>query len=421
MLILRRLCISLFIFSTIYPLIAQKRDTLRLMHYNVLKYGEAGCAAIATKDGLLSSIFSDYRPDILTLNEIAELPGIAAKFRSGTLQYNSAMTPGLYSNSSNSNIVNLLFYNADKIGLLGQTAITGNIRDIDVFELFHKGSTVKGDTSKLWYFIAHFKSSQGFENEREAAAKDVTTWLKNHPEVENYVFSGDFNLYSSTEPAWKALTTSSNGNIWFKDPSGQSTGWDGANFAYIHTQSPSDGVNDCSVTGGMDNRFDFILVNPEMLLAGNPVSVVANTYRAFGNDGVSYNTALDCAETTSVSSQVCFALKRASDHLPVVMGLSFPTRSSADEAPYYFTIFDNPGPANSGKLRLKMNTNVGGTYFWDIFDVLGRYLGRGRIDVAVLPEETFEINIPSLSQGAYFLRIRDNEGNKSTKTFVLIP
>jgi hypothetical protein len=404
---------------TFSALHAQKRDTVRIMHYNVLKYGEAGCASLSTKDGLLRTIFDAYQPDILTLNEISEEPGIAAKFRSGTLQYNSAMTPATYSNTNNSNIVNLLFFNADKFGLLSQTAITGNVRDIDVFRLYHKDATSKGDTTDLWCFAAHLKASQGYEVDRGNAANDVVTWLNDHPEVKNYVISGDFNLYSSTEPAWIALTGTATPP--FKDPSGISTGWDGPDFAAVHTQSPSDGVNDCAVTGGMDNRFDFILVQPDMVLPSSTISVVGDTYKTYGNDGVSYNTSLDCGQTTSVSSQVCLALKRASDHLPVVMSLSFPAQSDGNDAPYDFIVYDNPGPANDGVLRVKIIGTTPQTYFYDIYDVLGRYVGRGRADTTLAPEEVLDLSIPPLAQGAYFLRLRDNAGNKVTKTVILIP
>lgn len=400
---------------------AQSRDTVRLMHYNVLKYGDVGCASLSTKDGLLRTIFDAYQPDILTLNEIADNPGIAAAFKTNTLKYNSAMSAGLYSNSNGSDIVNLLFYNADKFGLLSQTAIKGNVRDIDIYRLYHKGATSTGDTTDLWCIVAHLKASTGFELDRNEAAQDIIDWLKKHPEVKNYTISGDFNLYSSSEPAWQTLTGPNNGITYFKDPSGRPTGWNGQEFAFIHTQSPSDGVNDCAVTGGMDNRFDFILIKPEFSLPGNNIQLLAGSYRCFGNDGVSYNKSLDCGQTTSVSTQVCLALKRASDHLPVVMGLTFPVNNRDNNAPYAVEIHGNPFSLSSETLRVEINAAVTGPFFWDVFDVLGRWVARGYVNFSAAPAQTFELPLSGLGQGIYFLRVRDNAGHKVVQTFAAMP
>jgi hypothetical protein len=95
--------------------------------------------------------------------------------------------------------------------------------------------------------------------------------------------------------------------------------------ALIHTQSPHQDNNTPGspappgvVGGGMDDRFDFMLINSE-LAAANTVglSYVAGTYRSFGNDGLHYDNDINDTPLAPYGD----ALHAASDHIPVVMEL----------------------------------------------------------------------------------------------------
>ncbi|MEO6039404.1 MAG: hypothetical protein ABIQ93_13405, partial [Saprospiraceae bacterium] len=299
------------------PALAQSPDTLRFAHYNLLKYADPGCQSLTIKNARLKTIFDALRPDILSVNEM--LPSVTAinSLLTNALTFNAHLQSTTFGNSSGSEIVNTLYYNTDKLGYLGHQAITGNIRDIDIYRLYHLATTHPGDTSDLYCFVAHFKSSQGVSNvnARAAAAQSVVNWLQAHPQIQRYTLSGDFNLYSSTEPAYQTLLQR------FDDPTGQTNGWQGPGFAALQTQSPADGTEPCSVTGGMDDRFDFILSSADLLSGNGRIVALPYTYQTFGNDGVSYNSFLQCDATTSVSASVCAALRTASDHLPVTMQL----------------------------------------------------------------------------------------------------
>ena len=96
-------------------------------------------------------------------------------------------------------------------------------------------------------------------------------------------------------------------------------------YASVHTQSPHDG-SDGLVTGGMDDRFDFQLVSGE-LMDNEGVSYIPGSYHAFGNNGTSYNQAVNYfANTYPVSDAVLDALAHASDHLPVVADYQLPAK-----------------------------------------------------------------------------------------------
>ncbi len=368
---------------------SQSIDTLRFVQYNLLKYGEGGCLPMTTKNARMKIIFDALQPDILTVNEM--LPNAAAinSLRTNALSFNPAMQSTTFGNSTNSEIVNTLYYNADKLGYLGHQVITGNIRDIDVYRLYHLASTYPGDTTDFYCISAHFKSSQGESNvsARANAAQSVVNWLQAHPQIQRYTLSGDFNLYSSTEPAFQTLLQR------FDDPSGQPNGWQGLGFAVLQTQSPADGTDPCAVTGGMDDRFDFILASPNIYNGNDRIATLSSTYRTFGNDGVSYNTYLQCGNTTSVSPSVCEALRTASDHLPVTMQLLIQATTpvkQAWKAPLQCRILGNPVRES---VRIRLPEQWSGQGSWKILDELGRVVANG----AVAAEDKNLLEIPALS------------------------
>ena len=376
-------------------LLSQTNDNLRFVHYNLLKYGDASCLALTTKNARLKIIFDALRPDILTVNEMRPNSAAINSLRANALSFNPNMQSTTFGNSTGSNIVNTLYYNANKLGYLDHQSITGNIRDIDVFRLYHLASTHPGDTTDLYCIVAHFKSSQGTSNvaERAAAAQSVIDWLQARPQIHRYILSGDLNLYGSNEPAFQTLLQR------FDDPANQPNGWYGYNFAAIQTQSPADGTAPCSVTGGMDDRFDFILASPNVYNGNDKIATLSSTYRAFGNDGVSYNDYLQCQYTTSVSASVCAALRTASDHLPVTVQLLIQATTpvtQAEEAALQCHILGNPVHES---VRIRLPEQFSGAATWKIVDQLGRTVANGEVSAG--DKNLLEIPAQSWANGVY--------------------
>lgn len=165
-----------------------------------------------------------------------------------------------------------------------------------------------------------------------------TTTLRNNANAlgsVNALFSGDYNMDASTEPAMLNLT----------DPGGSGRGFDPINrpgtwsnnaaFASIHTQSTRvTNLGDGGATGGVDDRFDLHLVTAPLLSGEGlsylgptaPGTVSTHSYRAFGNNGSVFNKAINDAANTFKPRSVLDALHRASDHLPVVLDLQVPAK-----------------------------------------------------------------------------------------------
>jgi endonuclease/exonuclease/phosphatase family metal-dependent hydrolase len=153
----------------------------------------------------------------------------------------------------------------------------------------------------------------------------------------NFVYTGDFNFHSSAEAGYVDLTNS--GPAEGLDPL-NAAGWPFAAGAGILTQSTRiSSLPDGGATGGVDDRFDLQIVTSG-LMDGEGLSYIGPTvtgspnldhsYRAFGNDGTSYNMAITSpASGRSQPSNVLQALHDFSDHLPVVVDYQLPAILSA--------------------------------------------------------------------------------------------
>jgi hypothetical protein len=155
------------------------------------------------------------------------------------------------------------------------------------------------------------------------------------------IISGDLNFYrASNETAyWKLLEDQTNdiGRVYDMLPAGE---WhDGSAYASIHTQSPcKDGTCASGAsTGGMDDRFDFIL--PTLNLGtGQGLATIPSTMIPVGNDGLHLNLNITDSPTIPEGAAYATALKLASDHLPVRVDLQLPAKISTDAALAFGTV-----------------------------------------------------------------------------------
>ena len=133
----------LFIFSLT---LLQSQDTLRVMHYNTLYYGyHPGFCNITNnnpdlKDAYLRTILEYVKPDIFTVNEISAVSTFQEHVlhdvmnQTGYALYAMSASPNL----AGSNIVNMLYYNSEKLELHSQEVAQDSIRDIDVYRLYSR-------------------------------------------------------------------------------------------------------------------------------------------------------------------------------------------------------------------------------------------------------------------------------------------
>jgi len=197
-------------------------------------------------------------------------------------------------------------------------------------------------TADFYVYSSHFKASTGAANEAERnnEARAIRADADALGQGAHVVYTGDFNLYSSSEPAFQTFTGTGNGQAF--DPVSRLGSWSSSSsFRDVHTQSPAvTSVFNGQVTGGVDDRFDFQLITGEVRDTRG-FDYIANSYWAFGNtathtlnQAISSGSAATLAAripgyTTAQATAVLTALTQVTDHLPVVADYQLPARMSA--------------------------------------------------------------------------------------------
>ncbi|MHC1706340.1 MAG: hypothetical protein AB9842_02330 [Bacteroidales bacterium] len=317
------------------PSALYSQDTIRYMSYNLLNYGlpynlcEESNNNITLKDQYIKTIFSYSQPDLFAVVELVQGADNADRLLDSVINIAGPRTfvrAGL-TNFSNSDIVNMLYYDPLKFHLLSQDVVISGLRDINLYDFFLKTSdlSVSHDTIFLTVIVAHLKAGTGQSNELQRAemAQSLMNYLNAHNKQGNIILSGDFNLYSSYEQAYQVLINYTNPNIRFYDPIDSPGDWNSNEvFAAVHTQSTHVSSNGCAAGGGLDDRFDFILTSNSLMVGTEGMQNIISTYHAPGQDGQHFNSSLNAQPANlSVPPDVLDALYNNSDHLPVVMDI----------------------------------------------------------------------------------------------------
>ena len=333
------------VFATLLVLIfihAFAEDTIKVMHYNTLRYGDAGinnCTPLKTsvKNLYLKTIIDYTLPDIFTVNELGKGDPVSRNILINALNQNQRnyYKRANYQRDNSGDLENMLFYDNRKIGLKSQNLVFTTPRQINHYKLYLKNLDDSGDTIYFNVFIAHFKagSSSSDKNLRGNSATALMNYIKSN-KTSNNIFCGDLNLQSSSEQAWKNLTLKTADSIYFVDPIDKEGSWNNnASFAAYHTQSTrTSGSSDCGSSGGLDDRFDFILI--DNIINGKllNISYIDDSYEAVGQDGNRFNGKIDSPTNRTVPSDVAIALNVFSDHLPVSLKLSFESVKTSVES-----------------------------------------------------------------------------------------
>jgi len=215
---------------------------------------------------------------------------------------------------------NLLFYDQTKFDLIGTRVIPTDLRNIlEVTLALRPHDATLADT--IVFYSVHLKASDG-SSESAQRAREIATLIGTLSPRPRIMICGDFNIYSTNEPAYTALIGPTAIRR-FIDPIGQLWRRNDVAFSKVYTQCTRRvtlGACGGGVDGGLDDRFDLILASQEL-----SSRVITSSYTSFGNDGLPrLNESIDEPANQSVSAQMAAALKCASDHLPsfvdVVLG-----------------------------------------------------------------------------------------------------
>ena len=407
-------------------LVSNAQDVLTVMQYNLLEYGNhnsgfADCYETNNntqrKDECIRTLVDYVKPDIFTVCEFGSTQQLLTDFLRHNLNINGAnyWQSDNIINYAGSNIINHIFYDSRKLGLSKHVALRTNPRDTDIYELYLKTkSLAAGDTIKLVCIVAHPKAGQGYEASRRALMQVAMDYVNQHYPTDNVLIMGDFNMYGASESGYRLLTqTYSNPNICFIDPLSYVGGvgeWTNNNqFKLFHTQSTRSYSEECFSGGGLDDRFDFILMADEIAFSYNHMRYVQGSYKAIGNDGNHFNMSVDQGYNSSVPADVAEALFDGSDHLPVTMKIAVDVQVGLEDHEAQSLMASvAPNPASDKAIVHFYNPSQGQVEL-ELYSIQGQMMQR---QAAVFGEgsQQHELSLEGLMKGFYLLRIKHKDG-----------
>jgi endonuclease/exonuclease/phosphatase family metal-dependent hydrolase len=371
------------------------QSSFRMVTYNLLQYDGT------ERNGYLKTVIDAIDPDLIVVQEIESQVAVDSfmisvldnEFR--TIPFHDGYTTD-----------NHIFYNPFMMEILSATYIPTDLRDIAEYKLRFPRTN---DT--LTVYSAHLKAGNPdfdpYDQDLQRLAEIAILrdeHLNTFPQGTKFTVCGDLNLYKSSEPAYQKLLAEEPGNYGQSfDPIDRSGNWHNSSaFSDIHSQSTRTiDLGDGGSTGGMDDRFDFILVSASLM-----EKVVPESYKSFGNDGDHFNLAINSPTNNAVSEEVANALYAASDHLPVVADIDFSLMSPISDQvltlPMNFKLEQNyPNPFNpttiiNYELRITNDVDL------SIYSITGKKVATLISEKNTPGRYTIEWEAQDLSSGVYF-------------------
>lgn len=396
------------------------QDTVKVMTYNLLNYNGS-----VVKDNSFRKIVKYSNPDILVAEEVISQSAVN-NMLSNVMNF---YTPGLYSAGTFFNgydTDNAIFFKSSKFTFLYNFVIQTTLRTINLFGLVHNQT---GNTIKL--LAVHLKASNSTSDQQQRLSEvnALRSFTNSLPNGDEFAVLGDFNIYTSTEPAYQRLLQTEVGSEGhFIDPLNLSGTWNQSSYAPFHTQSSRiRALSDSGSTGGLDDRFDMILNSKGMTEEGG-IKYIPGSLKPLGNDGNHYNDSINQRPNTSVPDSIADAIYYGSDHLPVTALYKFEKTGSvtiiSNLIPEKFNVYQNyPNPFNpSTKIKFDIPSGLNGS---DSKVRLSVYNSLGK-EIAELVNENLsagsyetEFDASDFSSGVYFYKI-ETDNFSQTKSMFLI-
>jgi len=322
-------------------------DGLRVATWNISFYSGGRIPQIQT------SVYGEFdgrsfAPDAILLQEMASESAVAQiVFALNTAPGSPgdwAMAPFTDGNDTDNGFV----YRTSRLDLIGAVVVAeggpppNHPRDVNRYDVRLVG--YESDAAAISLYSSHMKAGTSSQDQqrRLLEAQAIRADAESLSADRHFLLGGDFNIQSSSQAAYQELVGSQANNAGrFFDPIATPGSWNnnGA-FRFVHTQDPVG-------PGGMDDRHDQLLLSATLVdgqgldYIGDPAIPYStftwndanHSYRAWGNDGSSFDTVLRSEGNEMVGPAIADALKAVANgagHLPVFLDLRVPARIVAD-------------------------------------------------------------------------------------------
>ena len=340
---------GLFFFLVLFTSLNFGQTRIKAMMYNILNYSDSEVSQ--NKTPFLSTILNEVSPDLLMVCEVVDEIGSNYLFENAIIPHNEDFkkAPFEENQSGSYSLQQMVYYNSNKLILEESRVITADTRDINQYTFKINTENAENNPVRMEVFVTHLKASTGTSN-RQRRLTSIQSFVSytNTIASDSYVlFAGDFNFYTSNEEGYQYLIDNRNpiimidpinrpaptfpddGVDYFNYDNYDSTYfWNNSSFSDIHSQSTrtsnSGLIDDSGSTGGLDDRFDFIMMS-ENFNTSSDLFYVNDSYQVVGNNGNCYNSQISNSNCSGTYSQTLRnALIEFSDHLPIVMEIETP-------------------------------------------------------------------------------------------------
>lgn len=367
---------------------------LRVAQWNVTNYSASSGRDAYFQDAIYLTSPNGLRmaPDILVIEEVLQGGSGNTPQRQATGQTNvnaflallntAAGSPGDWAAApyvaNGGDTGNALFYRTSRVVLMGTTTLSTDTgtgsdqapRDTQRWQVRLVGYTGLG--AQLYIYGAHYKagSSGSDQARRDPESRRVRLDANALPDSANFLIGADFNVQNSNQRAYQylvgfeasppmseAFLADASGR--FFDPINSPGTWEnGPAFRLIHTQDPASAMDSrhdqilISATLRDLNGMDYLPVGPGGNIyapyytpsVGNTWNDPNHSYRAWGNDGTTFNAPIRVTGNTMVGPVIAQALVDSCNglgHLPVFLDVQVPAKVSAPASVDFGTVAQN--------------------------------------------------------------------------------
>lgn len=358
---------------------AAQADGLRVATWNITYYGGDRAAEIGT------AVYGQWQgksfsPDVICLQEMTSVSAVNALVSA----LNAAPgSPGDWVRApfySSGTLSTALVYRTGKVTPVAHTlvapggAFPNHPRNIVRYDIAPVGYSESASVVSV--YPIHFKAFHDDPNNdirRFNEAVNLTNDIAALPAGRHVVVGADFNIRRSTDPAFALMVGDPFNTGLLRDPINRGGEWfNNIAFRNIHTQDPNN-------ASGMDDRLDQVLLSPS-LVDGQGMDYIGDyprpwdlrvfedpnhSYRAWGNDGSSFNTFLRIQGNAMVGPVIAQALvdmAAGGGHLPVFLDLAMPGRLGIDQP----VIELGPVPFSAAHPFEIAVRNAGDTALWGV-------------------------------------------------------
>lgn len=451
--------IALVTFINIQSYCFSQHDTLTVMAYNVLHYGDGCQGSFAHLDSNLKIIIQYANPDIFGMVKSQPIKSSASdpngyspiNLQDSIILYaldaaypgRYACTPISFTNEGFDKDMDLLFYNQNKLGYVSTTLLCNLEEIFSLYKLYYKDPNLSTtmDTTFLHIILNHTVSGSVPNGPISRDHQDsliVNSLKAMYSHLPNVISMGDFNTHSSDEAGYILMTQTTDTSFLFHDPPfspdnklSYPISWETATQAlpYLNTATRfTDLPNGCGSSGGAKDWYLHMFLSGWIINNYDYIKYVPNSYKTLGNDGnrggISINDSTTVGKNLSAPSNVINALYQFSDKYPILSKLAV-TYNTTGKSPAYpinttatvpyteaqnLIRINNPIQNNTIDIHFASSLN-GQAATMSLYDLSGKLIQSQSYSIS-----STEMNFPfNLNPGMYVLSIQTSTNSFSSR------